>query len=392
MGVPGRASATALVAAALSVTVGLTLTGCTSSGRGATSPVSHTNYPAPSANAPTAAPVSRPALVWTPRHVPAGLGPAVARLAGVAAVVTVGNGTTWLADRNHGPPGMSVPVDVSTADPRKYAAAVPATPAVMKHLSPGQVVLSTDSARLRRLRVGDVTSPSGVALRVAAIVPDQVIGDAEMFVTAADGRRLGVPAARYVLVRPTTAAAWPTIAAGVRAFVGQHALLRIRAPGTARWLREGDAVLPPLLEKLRFGEFAADPHATAAGYLTIDPRWLSRRLVTAPVPILGRVTCNRAFIPPLRAALRDVVRRHLQGLINPHDYGGCFAPRLIPGQPGQSISHHAYGSALDINVSANEQGQRPRQDRRLVRIFAAHRLTWGGAWLVPDGMHFEFLG
>lgn len=314
----------------------------------------------------------------------------IARMRGVARSVAVANGTAWLPDRS-GPKGMAFPIDVSAAPPRGYAAADPAA-AQVAGLRPGQVILSADSARLRHLSVGKTVHFGRVALRVAFVVPDLMIGDAEMFVTPADGRRLHLPRDRYELIRLDRLSAWKTVASAIRRRVQPGVPVRLERPGVARWLREGDAVLPPLLEKLRFGEFAADPHPRPGGWLTIDPHWRSRHIVSARVPVLGTVTCNRAFIPPLRAALREVVRHHLQHTIHPGDYGGCWAARLIPDLPGDSVSHHAYGSAIDINVSSNEEGARPHQNRRLVSIFAHHGLTWGGQWMVPDGMHFESLG
>jgi hypothetical protein len=286
---------------------------------------------------------------------------------------------------------MAYPIDVSAANPREYASIVPGAPAAMRTLAEGQVLLGTESARLRGLHQGDRTRVGGLTLTVKAIVPDTVIGDAEMFVTPADGRRMHLPPDRYLLVQPPRTSAWAGIAAAVKRAAPAGLRLRLNAPGTARVLHEASAVLTSLEEKLRFGEFAALPHATASGYLTVDPHWRAAHLRTAAVPVLGPVTCNRAFIPQLRAALRAVVRRHLQFLINRHDYGGCYAPRLIPGHAGQELSHHAFGSAIDLNVHANPQGQRPHQDPRLVRIFARYGLTWGGRFLIPDGMHFEAL-
>jgi hypothetical protein len=321
---------------------------------------------------------------------PATLVKGVARLAGVAHSVSVANGTMWLPDRT-GQSGMAYPIDVSAASPRRYVAADPAATAVAG-LRRGQVILSAGSARLRQMQVGSTVRFGSMSLRVAVVVPDAVIGDAEMFVTAGDGQRLNLPANRYLLIRPARPGAWPAVAAAIRKRIPHATRVRMETPGTARWLREGDAVLPPLLEKLRFGEFAADPHPKPGGWLTIDPRWRSRHLVAAHVPVLGTVTCNRVFIPQLQAALRAVVAQHLQGAIHPRDYGGCWAPRIIPNLPGDSISHHAYGSAIDINVSANEQGAQPHQNPQLIRIFHAHGLTWGGRWLTPDGMHFESLG
>src|SRR3954462_9143796 len=105
--------------------------------------------------------------------------------------------------------------------------------------------------------------------------------------------------------------------------------MRLRGPGAARILHEAPAVLSSLEEKLRFGEFAASPVASSGGWLTVDPAWRSAHLVTASVPILGAVTCNRAFVPQLRAALTEVVRRGLQSLVHRGDYGGCYAARLI---------------------------------------------------------------
>jgi hypothetical protein len=328
-----------------------------------------------------------PGLVWMAAPLPAAVLAGAARLSRSAQVVAVANGTVWLPARTG---NLQTPIDVSAADPKRYAAAVPSA-SVLARLVPGQVVLSADSARLRGLRVGDRTAPGGVPLTVAAIVADPVIGYAEMFVTAQDGHRLRIPAARYLLVRPLNSGAWPAIARTMRTSAAGKAI-RIVAPGKAVRLREANAVLSPLEEKLRFGEFTADPQVSAAGDIGIDPAWLQAHIVTASVPILGAVTCNRAFLPALRSALAEVVREGLQALIRRSDYGGCFNARLIAGQAGESISHHTFGSAIDLNVAANPQGVPGTPNVRLVKAFAKFGLTWGGSWLVPDGMHFEALG
>jgi hypothetical protein len=46
---------------------------------------------------------------------------------------------------------------------------------------------------------------------------------------------------------------------------------------------------------------------------------------------------------------------------------------------------------LDINVAQNPYGAEPRMDRRVVEVFERWGFTWGGRWLVPDAMHFEFM-
>jgi hypothetical protein len=331
---------------------------------------------------------SKPALVWSPNRVPTPVVRAALALS-PAAVVVVANGTVWLPTGHQAPAGYAVPVDVTAAPPHRYGAAVPAAPAVLRRLSPGQVVLSADSAKLRGLHVGSRLRLGALRERVVGIVADSVIGDAEFFVTGTDGARLQLPGRRYVLIRPADAADWPRFARRIRAAVPSSTPVQILAPGRARALRQAASVLSPLEEKLDFGEFSARPQVPSSGYMTIAPGWRRAHLLTARVPMLGYVTCNRAFLGPLRNALQDVVRQGLASLVHRGDYGGCYAPRLIPDRVGQSISHHAFGSAIDINVSANPLGARPHQDPRLVRIFAAHRLTWGGLWLVPDGMHFE---
>jgi len=41
---------------------------------------------------------------------------------------------------------------------------------------------------------------------------------------------------------------------------------------------------------------------------------------------------------------------------------------------------------------ANCQGCVPQMDCRVVRIFRAHNFAWGGNFINPDGMHFEWVG
>ena len=164
--------------------------------------------------------------------------------------------------------------------------------------------------------------------------------------------------------------------------------IQIRMPGETPFFRQGDAVLPPVALKELFGEFAARP--VAGGGLAVDRRWRKRYIVKRNIPIVGRTTCNREVIPQLVGAMRQIKREGLAHLIDPGDYGGCYSPRYINRNPELGISHHAWGVAVDVNVSENTFGHAPHQDPRIVKAFADWGFTWGGHWIVPDGMHFEY--
>jgi len=256
------------------------------------------------------------------------------------------------------------------------------------------------SARLRRLGAGGaldlIPSPGtggGAARRVpvAGVVPDAATGAHELLVSRATAAALGQTTDRYLLLATDPGTAWQTVAARIRALLPAGTALRIRGPGQARYLRQADAVLAPVEEKTLSGEFAAKPTPAPGGWLTLDPRWVAAHITTASVPLLGPATCNRAIFPQLRGALAEVQRRGLGGLVHRDDFAGCYAARLIPGDPGPSIAHHAWGTAIDLNARANPLGARPTQDPRLVAIFERWGFTWGGRFLVPDGMHFELL-
>jgi D-alanyl-D-alanine carboxypeptidase len=164
--------------------------------------------------------------------------------------------------------------------------------------------------------------------------------------------------------------------------------LRIRARGETPFLRYGDAVMPQMLVKDAFGEFAARPRSD--GRITIDPAWVARNLRRRSVPLLGRVTCHRALFPQLKGALASLEADGLGHLIDASDQAGCWVPRFIGWDPNGWISHHAWGIALDVNVSNNAFGMQPHQDPRLVARMERWGFTWGGRWLIPDGMHFEW--
>jgi hypothetical protein len=108
------------------------------------------------------------------------------------------------------------------------------------------------------------------------------------------------------------------------------------------------------------------------------------------VPLLGRVTCHRAIIAPLRGALEELARSGLAWLVEPDGYAGCHNPRLTSSL--DSVSRHAWGTALDLNEHKNPYGQAGRQDPRLVTIFQEWGFAWGGEWLIPDPAHFEYVG
>jgi hypothetical protein len=123
------------------------------------------------------------------------------------------------------------------------------------------------------------------------------------------------------------------------------------------------------------------------GRIAPDPGWVASHITTETVPILGPVTCNKLIFPQLKAALRDVINQGLADKIHPKEYAGCFYPRFIAGST--TLSNHAFGLALDINVPGNQRGTVGQMDRGVVAIFKRWGFAWGGDWHYTDPMHFE---
>jgi hypothetical protein len=220
---------------------------------------------------------------------------------------------------------------------------------------------------------------------VTGIVDDTLVGAAEVVFDIDEGARHGVTTERYLLVRHQGARAATERA--VREVLPPGLAVRFRSPGETPFLREGDAVLPQALIKDRFGEFS---YRRAAGRdIEIDPSWVAEHIVTAEVPLLGRVRCHRSFVPAFAGALAELRDEDVGYLVDRSGFAGCWAPRLV--DVGRPLSRHAWGAAFDINVLKNTAGRGSAQDPRLVEIMRRWGLTFGGSWLEPDPAHFEYL-
>jgi hypothetical protein len=273
--------------------------------------------------------------------------------------------------------GYAIPLDVLAIEPAGYARTLPeALREPFAKLRPGTAILSSTSARLRRLGTGGVLRlDGGRRLRVVGVVEDAVLRDAEVALAARDRR-----------VNPLRS----TVIVSLSARVRPRELIRRTERGAAARIVGGAGPIGPARPgalKVAYGEPAVGlPYGD--DWIRVDPAFVRRHIVTRSVPILGSVTCHRAMIGPLRAALGELARRGLARVVNPGDYAGCYAPRRI--QPRGQLSLHAWGVAIDLNAAANPFMGRSRQDPRLVRTMERHGFTWGGDWPTrPDPMHFE---
>lgn len=336
-------------------------------------------------------------LAWIPGGLPAGTAASVRMLPGVEHVVAVRSGTAWLTSSatadgftvDSPPAGLSIPIEVAAAELRAYSPFLsPADRALVPALARGEAVLGATSASLRTAGPGTTLVFGTRRIRVAGVVPDAAIGAHEAFVSRKTAAALGVTRERYLLIDPEDGASRKALTAGIRDVLPAGALLRVRGPGETPFFRHGDAVVAPVRLKELFGEFAARP---TGAYLEMDPVWVMDNIRLATVPILGRVQCHRGIIPQLRGALAEVEAEGLGHLIDPSDYGGCYSARFLNFNPEAGISHHTWAVAIDVNVSTNLFGRIPHQDPRVVAIFERWGFTWGGHWLLPDGMHFEFV-
>jgi hypothetical protein len=318
------------------------------------------------------------------------------RLTGFNEVVVVAGDTLWLrktenasgevVDEPTSP--FAFPIDVFAVQANDYAPFVGDSERgrIVRALRSGKAVLGQHSARLRRLSPGGTLTFRTGSVVVGAVVPDDAVGWAEVLLNREVGHRLGITHERYLLAQPERDLTRPAWKRMLLPFVGEDPL-RVDVPGGTRFVRVASGVNPPILVKEAFGEFAATPQSDPA-YLTIDPAWVERNIVTTDVPLLGTITCHRKLIPMVRGALEDILAAGLMSEIKV--YSGCWASRTVSRSPTAPPSFHAYGAAIDINAPQNPYGTKPTMNREVVRIFESWGFNWGGDFLIPDGHHFEY--
>jgi len=356
-----------------------------------TSPA-ETTFAANGQTAPTSTlPAQSLFLIWTPGGLPEGLGDQVGSVPGVEVVSTVRSDLILIQSTFDSTgsvvedlsEGQYYPVEAASID-SAFAELAPAEwQGVIASLTIEDALLTETSAELRGVGVG-ATFVGRQTHRISGVLPDAVLGGAELAMTHEAGEPAGIGTPRYLLILYEGDRSF--LEESVRSLLPPDLPARIRGLGETPFLRHGDAVLPQALIKETFGEFTIRP--TPRGGTEFDPEWAARNVVTAALPIIGEVRCHVVMIEQLAGALSELERANLEFLIESFD--GCFNPRFIAGS--RLISRHAWGAAIDLNYEANPTGQVTVQDPRLVEIMERWGFTWGGNWLVPDAAHFEWVG
>ena len=268
--------------------------------------------------------------------------------------------------------------------------------AVSTAVGQGGVVLSATSAGLRGAQAGDVVdlvaSDGGLRSFVLGyIAPDTEVGGAELVMSPDQADALGAGVVTRVLMYGVTDRGQldDRLTAGG---IIDGTTVRV---SRSWWPRNPDGVLGSVRTKVLMGEF--DYRVNSDDSLTLDPDWVAANIVRVDYTSIGiRASCHRAITAGIQAALDEIAAAGLGGAIdlgNTNTYGGCYNPRYarVSGVIG-SVSRHAWGMAIDMNTVTNAQGRTPQMDCRVVRIFRKHGFAWGGNFLVPDGMHFEWVG
>ena len=263
-------------------------------------------------------------------------------------------------------------------------------------MAQGFVIMSATSAGVHGVITGDsldlVAADGGVqTFVVGAVLADTEVGGAEVVMTPEHADALGATVVTRVLL------------------YGQFSRDRLEAELVVRGLVDGygvrisrswapanpDSTLGLGSTKARLGAF--DYRIDSDGSLSLDADWVGANIVRVNYQNIGvRASCHRLIIDDLQAALTEVYLAGLSfaiDLSNTNTYGGCWNPRYsrVSGTIG-SVSRHAWGQPIDMNTVSNAQGNTPRMDCRVVRIFRKHNFAWGGNFLTPDGMHFEWVG
>jgi hypothetical protein len=271
-------------------------------------------------------------------------------------------------------------------------------------LAPDALVMGQTAASLRGAQAGDVVQLVAgpgwqMAFRIAAVLPDARIGGTEMLVSDEAADRLGITNLRRALL-------WnPSSRDAIDSALASNGLVSTSIRIRRSWdPPDPDNTLGMATTKVQLGEFAY--RVNANGSVTQDAGWLARSLPSGRRQIgLGiSARCHLVVEPALRSALTEIAARGLGGTIdvaNANTFGGCHNARFNRLTPSSSLgflSRHSWAMALDVNTVGSCQGCAPPDFATrpggctAVQIFRKHGFSWGGNYLTPDGMHFEWVG
>ncbi|RLE23048.1 MAG: hypothetical protein DRJ50_06760 [Actinobacteria bacterium] len=269
---------------------------------------------------------------------------------------------------------------------------------VSKVLSPTSIVMSSLTASLRGAKAGDtidlVASWGGkVTFKIGAVIDDTITGGTELLMTPEAADRLGISRLSRVVIWGFSSRSAINSAMSKQGLVSTS--IRIRRSWDPA---DPDFTLGMARTKAALGEFAY--RVNSNGSVTLDSAWKSAHIVSGSVGQLNLSSgCHKTVRTALSSAMSEVIASGLEYTINYYDAnraGGCYYPRfnrLTPNSAVGFLSRHSWGMAIDTNTIGSCQGcAPPDMNCDTVRIFRKHGFAWGGNFLTPDGMHFEWVG
>jgi len=269
---------------------------------------------------------------------------------------------------------------------------------VAREVGQGRVVMSATSAGLRGARAGDVVdlvagSGALVSFEIGLVAPDAAVGGTELVMSPQQADLLGADDITRILVHGSFDRRALDAALDRRGLV-DGTIVRVRRSWDPP---NPDGTIGLARTKALLGEFDYALTTSTPTGVTIDADWRAANVTFRAYSGIGlRASCHVRIQDDLQAALTEVLQAGLAAAIdvaNSNSFGGCFNPRFnrVTGNIG-FLSRHTWAQAVDINTLTNAQGRVPQMDCRVVRIFRRHGFAWGGNFITPDGMHFEWVG
>ena len=282
-------------------------------------------------------------------------------------------------------------IEVAAVRPLEFRSVAPASTQsadfVWNALVSGEAVVTFQTARRLGLEGASELRTKRRTLTVGAYADNGVPNLVDALVDPGVAKELGVDGKTSLIVGAKPGMELDKVAAALRKMLPRAQVKRL--------VPEGVEVFAAGASPEPVGRAQGNLIGTMAfkilrgGFIEPDAAWVANNIGTGTVPILGTITCHRVMFPQLSAALAEIERESLADAIDPSDYGGCYVPRFIDRDPRKALSMHAFGLAVDLNVSTNHLGTAGDMHPRVVEIFERWGFAWGGHWNRPDPMHFE---